>query len=164
MKKILFLALCALSLASGGAAAEVYKCVEKGKLTISTAPCPSGAASEAIAPEPEVDAAAVESSIKATERMKQELDVMRRERLAREAADEAVRKERAAEARQEAAQKSAAEAAARERAVVYGGAWGPFHQSGVGKSHGRRNPQQHPRGQGHDDRKDEATVRGVIGK
>ncbi|MDR3322987.1 MAG: DUF4124 domain-containing protein [Zoogloeaceae bacterium] len=120
MKKILLLLV--LGAISGGIHAEVYKCLEKGRLTISTSSCPSGAVSTAVTPEPEIDPATRAASAEALARLQAQTERMAHERHEREAADAATRKE-AAQAAQREAERRAQEEAAPERErgiVVYG--------------------------------------------
>jgi hypothetical protein len=114
MKKILLLAGM-VSLFSSGAFAEIYKCVENGKLTISDTPCPPDAVSTVVTPEPERNAPAF-SSAEELERIKQKLEMMQHERQEREAADEQV-------AQQAEREKAAQEAAARKAEEEKLSAW-----------------------------------------
>jgi hypothetical protein len=80
MKKSLLLILC---LFSCGASAEVYKCIQDGKTTISTLPCPPGATSTAVPVEATPNSAMTPEQEVAN--MKQKADAMERERLNRSA-------------------------------------------------------------------------------
>jgi hypothetical protein len=141
------------------AVAEViYKCVEKGKITISTEACPAGATSAKIINYPEHDAAAVATARAEEERLQRYVETLVRERnegeaLARErrervAAYDALRKSRAEQAALEAQAQRDAEAAADLRHVVvydgwpvYGPTWQgrsrwPHHENRGGVVHG----------------------------
>ncbi|MDR1351084.1 MAG: DUF4124 domain-containing protein [Zoogloeaceae bacterium] len=109
MNRILFFAALALSLNVGAAAAQAYKCVENGKTTISTEPCPVGATTRAeIAVEPLPDANAARAD---EERLQRYVDNLARERAARDAAHIAEQKMKAEQAVLEArAQRDKAEA------------------------------------------------------
>jgi hypothetical protein len=81
MKKSLLLALC---LFSCGASAEVYKCLQDGKVTISTLPCPPGASSTVVPLEvlPQGGAMTPEEEVA---QIKLRADTLERERLAQPA-------------------------------------------------------------------------------
>lgn len=97
MKKIGLLMLCMV--ASSVYAADIYKCVQDGKLTISSEPCPPGATSTVVTPDAQADAPAP-SPDEELARLKQQVEAMERERLDRNAARDAAEAERR-KARQE---------------------------------------------------------------
>ncbi|MDR3159446.1 MAG: DUF4124 domain-containing protein [Zoogloeaceae bacterium] len=77
MNRILFFVALAASLNAGAVAAQAYKCVENGKTTISTAPCPAGAVTRAeIVAENLPDAEAARADV---ERQQRYLDNMARD-------------------------------------------------------------------------------------
>ncbi|MDR1889852.1 MAG: DUF4124 domain-containing protein [Zoogloeaceae bacterium] len=80
-KNFLLLILCLFS--CGVSAQQVYKCLENGKVTISTQPCPPGATSTVIpveaSPNPPI------SPEEEVARLKQKADAMEQERLNRQA-------------------------------------------------------------------------------
>jgi multidrug efflux pump subunit AcrA (membrane-fusion protein) len=135
MNWTLFFAALALSLDVAPAAAQAYKCLENGKTTISTSPCPAGAVTRAeIAAEPLPDAEAVALQ---EARLQRYVDGLARERQARDAAQAAEQKARAEQAVLEArAQREKAEAEvlranAERRVTVYDA---PFY--GYGRLNG----------------------------
>lgn len=81
MKKILLLVLCLFS--CGASAQQVYKCLQDGKTTISTQPCPPGATSTAVPVEANPNSAITPEQEIAN--MKQKADALERERLGRAA-------------------------------------------------------------------------------
>jgi hypothetical protein len=91
MKKALALILCVV--ACPLYAAEMYKCVQNGRLTISSEPCPTGAKSTVITPDAAPDTPVI-SSDEELARLKQKLEVLERERLQRNAARAAAEAER----------------------------------------------------------------------
>jgi hypothetical protein len=111
MNPVLLVLLASLGgMTATGASAEIYKCVENGKLSLSDMPCPSGAVSTVLPTESRQGDAPAESPAEELERLKQKLEVMQRERREREAAeiarDQAIREEAA---REEAVGKAEAE-------------------------------------------------------
>ena len=123
---ILFLAASAFSLHTGVAAADAYRCVEKGKTTISSEPCPAGATSTAVTSVSVSYAEALAAARAEEDRLKQSVDAMTKARYERDAAYAAEQKSRAEQAALEAqAQRDMAEAAAAanpppQRSAVYG--------------------------------------------
>jgi hypothetical protein len=89
MRKILL--LLTLGAISGSVSAEIYKCLENGRLTISDAPCPSGAVCSVLSYEPQNSRP--HSPTEELETLKQKLEVMQRERQEREAVYEAEQKQ-----------------------------------------------------------------------
>jgi hypothetical protein len=88
MKKSMLLMLCLF--ACGASAQEVYKCLQDGKLTISSLPCPPGAISTVVPVEASPRPAL--SPEEELARMKQKADALERERLNREATQAATTK------------------------------------------------------------------------
>lgn len=88
-----WLAPFAAAHAQGG---EVYRCVENGKTTILTEPCPTQAKSERIATD-QVSEDAIRASTEMWAHEKEEANRMEQARLQREAADAALRRELARE-------------------------------------------------------------------
>jgi hypothetical protein len=132
------LCLLFLGLNVGVAAAQAYKCVENGKTTISTEPCPAGATTRAeIAAEPLPDADATRAE---EERLQRYVDNLAREREARDAAHAAEQKARTEQAALEArierekAEAEALRANAERRAILYDAPYGGFY--GYGRSNG----------------------------
>jgi hypothetical protein len=89
MKKILL--LLTLGAISGSVGAEIYKCLENGRLTISDMPCSPGAISS-VAPPHEPQNSRSHSPTGELETLKQKLEAMQRERQEREAVHEAEQK------------------------------------------------------------------------
>ncbi|GHT92774.1 hypothetical protein AGMMS49545_10880 [Betaproteobacteria bacterium] len=122
---ILFLAASALALHTGVAVADAYRCVEKGKTTISSEPCPAGATSTVVSSVSVSDAEALAAARAEEDRLKQSVDTMTKARYERDAAYAAEQKTRAEQAALEAqTQRDLAEAAAAanpppQRSVVY---------------------------------------------
>jgi membrane protein involved in colicin uptake len=123
MNRMLFLAALALSLNATPAAAQAYKCVENGKITISTSPCPAGAITRAeIAAEAPPDSA---SALAEEARLQRYVEDMARERQARDAAHAAEQKAKAeqemleARAQRDKAEAEALRAEAERRVTVY---------------------------------------------
>jgi hypothetical protein len=108
----LFLLLSLCVTASGVVCAQTYKCVEQGKLTISDTPCPPGAVSTVVPPEPRGSASS-ESFDEEMARLRQNLEAMERERHERKIAE--IAQEQAK--REEAAQKEDAEQKAQEEKI-----------------------------------------------
>ncbi|MDR0736528.1 MAG: DUF4124 domain-containing protein, partial [Zoogloeaceae bacterium] len=149
MNRILLFAALALAsgLHAGVAASQAYKCVENGKTTISTAPCPAGAITRAeIAAEalPDADAARAEE-----ERLQRHVDNMARERQARDAAHAAEQKAKAEQAALEArverekAEAESLRANAERRDIIYdaplyGGIYGYGRYGGNFRGYGVR--------------------------
>ncbi|MDR1888091.1 MAG: DUF4124 domain-containing protein [Zoogloeaceae bacterium] len=114
MKPVLVLTSLACAIAAGGAGAETYKCVAGGKLTISDTPCPSGAASTLAPPESTGSTPSPASPADELKDMKAKLEVMQRERHAREVAAERVNQE----AKREEAARAAAGRKAEEEKIA----------------------------------------------
>ncbi|MDR0674597.1 MAG: DUF4124 domain-containing protein [Zoogloeaceae bacterium] len=138
MNRILFFAVLVLGLNVGVASAQAYKCVENGKTTISTAPCPEGAATRAeIAAEalPDADAARAEE-----ERLQRYVENLARERQARDAAHAAEQKIRAerdaldARVERDKAEAEALRADANRRALLHDAPHGFY---GYGRTNGK---------------------------
>ncbi|MDR2636716.1 MAG: DUF4124 domain-containing protein [Zoogloeaceae bacterium] len=110
-----FLILCALGVFPDMASAQVFRCLEKGKVTISTSPCPTGAKATEIVAEPgaaERAAAAKQAADEEVARLKEKVELMARERHEREAAyaaERQARRERAEEAERERARQTVTE-------------------------------------------------------
>jgi hypothetical protein len=143
-------ALCLMGAYPSVAAAEVYKCVEKGKITISTEVCPAGATHAEIISDAAPDAASVAAARADEERLQRYAETLARERRERDAAYVAAQKSRAEQAALEAqAQRDIAEAAAvtePRRGVVYDSwpVYGPGAPQGYGKWKAHRNPGARP--------------------
>ncbi|MDR1889851.1 MAG: DUF4124 domain-containing protein [Zoogloeaceae bacterium] len=147
---ILFLMASALCLHAGIASADAYKCVEKGKVTISSEPCPVGATSTAITSASMPDAEAVAAARADEDRLKQRVDAMTRTRLERDAAYAAEQKAKAEQAALEAqARRDDAEAAAAaaepRHSAVYG--WPVYYgqdgRRGQNLQYGNANSRSH---------------------
>jgi hypothetical protein len=131
---ILFLTTSMLCLHMGAAVADAYKCVEKGKITISSEPCPDGATHAEIIRDPMPDAEVLAAARADLDRLRQSAAAMTRERHERDAAYAAQQKSRAEQAALEAqaqrdaaiAATAAAAAAEPQRSVVYG--WPVYEQ------------------------------------
>jgi hypothetical protein len=132
---MLFFAALLLGLPIAPAAAQAYKCLENGKTTISTSPCPAGSVTRAeIAAEalPDIESARAEEA-----RLQHYADNLARERLARDAAHAAEQKARAEQAvlearvEREKAEAEALRASAERRVMVYDA---PFY--GYGRYNG----------------------------
>ncbi|MCL2076426.1 MAG: DUF4124 domain-containing protein [Betaproteobacteria bacterium] len=111
--------------------AQVYRCVTDGAVTISTQPCPAGAAATEYKPEPgaaEREAAAKKAADEDLARMKERVMLMERERRERDAALDAAHREQ--EIRSQEYQPSiepTQEEGLVERTVIWGGPLYPYH-------------------------------------
>ncbi|MDR3322989.1 MAG: DUF4124 domain-containing protein [Zoogloeaceae bacterium] len=102
MKKLLALALCVVSCS---ASAELYRCVQNGKVLITGEPCPYGAKSTVIAPDAAPQESAEISPAEELARLKQKATELEQERLARNKVydeAEAARRDKKAGAEEEA--------------------------------------------------------------
>ncbi|MDR3158890.1 MAG: DUF4124 domain-containing protein [Zoogloeaceae bacterium] len=138
MNRILFFVALAASLNAGAVAAQAYKCVENGKTTISTAPCPAGAVTRAeIAAENLPDAEAARADV---ERQQRYLDNMARD--AAHAAEQRMKAEKIkaeqaaleARAQRDEAEAEALRANAERRAILYDAP--PYGFYGYGRTGG----------------------------
>ncbi|MCL2021244.1 MAG: DUF4124 domain-containing protein [Betaproteobacteria bacterium] len=117
------LAVC-LCVVTPPVSAQVYRCVVNDKVTISTQPCPAGAAVTEYKPEPgaaEREAAAKKAADEEVARMKERVSLMERERREREALLDAARREQEMRTPETAPAPEPVQEGIVERTVI----WGP---------------------------------------